>query len=241
MKSFRTITMICVITVVIISAGKGYAHRPLLTEDAGVGDLGEIIVEASYEQTREKSAKEHAGIGVVNFGLGRAEIGIEIPYVKTEANQKGFSDLLFKAKFLIAGKDEKSGLFTIKGEALSTTGDEKKGLGNENWEYAGSAVISKAFGDFTFHMQGGYNYVKGGIKDENSYFGGFAIDYGITEKFNFSAEIFGSKSKLDKPLSAGGGFFYEFNKHAVVDILVHKGITVDARDWLFTTGITLKF
>lgn len=228
-------------TLIITLAVQGYAHRPTNTEDAGVGPLGEIEIQGAYEQTRDKGVKEHAGFYTFILGLERAVVGVEGRYLKTPEGEKGLSDMLFFTKILLIGKDEKSGMFTFKGEFLTTSGNEKKGLGGRNQEYAGSAVFTKSLSKFSFDFQAGYNYVRGGIAEDNFYFGGCSIDFALTEKFSLTGEIFGIRSKGEKPLKAGGGFMYEAVGGLVIDFIIHKGINESANDWFFSTGFTLKF
>lgn len=241
MRNVKIITMFFSLVIVMVAGNYGYAHRPTNTEDAGVGPLGEIEIQGAYEQTRDKGEKQHSGFYTVILGLERAVIGVEGRYVETPEGEKGFSDMLLFTKILLVGQDEKSGMLTFKGEFLTKSGNEKRGLGGENYEYAGSGVFTKSLSRFTFDFQGGYNYVKGGTEHDHFYYGGSSIDFALTEKFSLTAEIFGTRSKSEKAYKAGGGFFYEIVPGLVIDFIMHKGITAAADDLFFTTGFTLKF
>ena len=206
-----------------------------------MGPMGEIVIEGAWNYTKEAGATTNAAGFAFVYGLGFAEIAIEGPYVWTE-DENGFGDFIFFGKVGVLGSSEKEGMFTVKAEAKSKTGDEEKGLGSGSWEFAGSGVFSKGFGPLTLHSQLGYNYVKGDT-DSNAFFYGLALDVEVHDKISLVAEFiwnYNTKHNHQRPMSLLAGIIFKL-PNVYLDAGLGKGLNDEADDWTATAGITLVF
>jgi len=219
-----------------------FAYRPLATEDAIVGPMGELTVEGALaHRFIDPENSEYGSNFAFILGLGNAELSIEVGYINTPYGGSGFCDFLFFAKVNLIGKDIRSGLFTIKAEVLSTSGDEKRGPGIDYWETAGSGVVSKMAGPLSVHGQAGYNIVYDNESRTNSMLFGLALDYCFPAGLSLVAEVTGTVCRVEKPVSLLAGLIYEFTPDVLADLSLSRGITADADNWFSSFGATVIF
>ncbi|MFC1670534.1 hypothetical protein ACFL20_09080 [Spirochaetota bacterium] len=231
LKSLLVITI--VISAVFMLADLSHAYRPLATEDAGVGASGELVIEGAYELAREGSDNTHAIAHALVIGLGKAELIFEAPYVLNGPGE-GVGGVVIAAKLLLWGKDEGTGMLTIKSEYDAP--------GNA---FGLSLVGSKTlFGPFQAHLQMGWsNNLVNGAGNVDGLFYGFALDFEAAKWLNIVAEITGEYYKEGgvkyKPTSFVGGLILKPMEMLAIDIGCGAGITDEADDVAFVVGVTL--
>ncbi len=243
---------ILIVVIIFACLKPVFAYRPLGTEDAGVGKMGEMALELAYDHTSitpltGSDFTQKAGVFAFVLGLGFGEAAVEGPcWINNGEEEKGVGDLTFSAKFLLLGKSEEEGMLTVKAEATATTGDEKKGLGEGSPVYSPSLVFTKAFDPVQIHLQGGYEYVDDGETDSNSWLYGAAVDFGISDRFSLAGEITGVYNSDSKPVTYLAGIIFSVNDTIALDAAYSAPLNSDAREgtdgwWNLTAGITLAF
>ncbi len=243
---------ILIIAVMLACLKPVFAYRPFGTEDAGVGKMGEMALELAYDHTSitpltGSDYTRKAGVFAFVFGLGFGEVAVEGPYwIDNGEGEKGVGDLTFFAKILLLGKSEDEGMLTVKAEFTVTTGDEKKGLGEEDRVYSPSLVFTRAFNPVQIHLQGGYEYVDDGENDSNSWVYGAAVDFGISDRFSLVGEINGAYNSDSSPVTYLAGIIFSINDTIALDAAYSAPLNSDAKDgtdgwWNIMAGITLAF
>lgn len=236
------------VALVFIMAGSLYAYRPFITEDAGVAGKGVAQLEVSWDYMDwENGDTENVLLLVPIYGITeRIELSAEMPYLFHE-EEDGIGDINLVGKFLMISETDRLPAFALKGVIKPPTGDEDKGLGSGDWDYSIVLVASKGFSRFTFHSMLGYTFV-GDNGDENIrdiHLYGFAVDYGLTEKFHIVSEISGNRHPdrtIDKdPLSCLIGFTYQISEKIVLDSGVRYGFNDAVPRWNYTLGVSITF
>ncbi len=244
-----SMTVLLFLFILSLSA---HAYRPLGTEDAGVGAMGEIALELSYDHTvvtpvEGDDITQKAGVFAFVYGLGFAELSVEGPYwINNGDGERGLGDLTFFAKILLVGKSEKEGMLTVKAEAASTTGDEEKGLGEEDWVYYPSLIFTKAFDPIQIHLQGGYEYVNDGESDTNSWGYGAALDIAFSDNFSIVGEVTGNYNSDANPMVYLIGILVTLNDNIALDAAYSGPLNDDAKEgadkwWNVVAGVTFIF
>ncbi len=243
---------VAVLVFSIVLSVSAYAYRPLGTEDAGVGAMGDIVLELSYDHTvvtpvEGDDVTQKAGVFAFVYGLGFAELAVEGPYwINNGDGERGLGDLTFFAKILLLGKSEKEGMLTLKAEAASTTGDEKKGLGEEDRVYYPSLIFTKAFDPIKIHLQGGYEYVNDGESGTNSWGYGAALDFALGGSFSLVGEVAGNYNSDANPMTYLLGVLITLNDNIILDAGYSGPLNDDAKDgadkwWNVIAGVTFCF
>lgn len=109
MKFFITIITV---SIIFISFDL-FAYWPLGTDDAGVGPLGVIEIKARYDMGREDDNNSHVIGHELLLGLGRGSLAFSIPYT-LNGTGKGLNGVTIFGKLLCFGKDNNTGMLTLK-------------------------------------------------------------------------------------------------------------------------------
>ena len=254
----RTIlcSLIIMFALLVSSFSPLYAYRPLVTEDAGVGCKGDLVIETGWETPlTEKAARENSFIiAPVYTPCGRLELSVEVPilYNADEDMNSGFSDIMIAGKFLVAGHMPADGsiptdlLFSVKGSMKTASGDESEDLGTGTREYACTLVLSRCFTGFAMHGMFGC-----GIPEENrpfsdvEYHYGLAVDFFASENINLVSEITGTASLSDGRIDYNSrilaGASLSICDCAILDCAVSAGISGNEDTALFSMGCSLLF
>jgi len=228
---------------VLLSATQVWAYRPFFATDAAVADPKEIEIELGYftlERDRGKNTfiTPHT---VLNYGLIQdlelvGEFGVEErPHGSVRLTDAAVS---LKAILKEGVLQEKPGVsFAVEmGPLLPSTGGEKEKVGFE-----GVGIISGELSPFMFHLNLG-----GGVdRKENKPFvtWGWITELPVAPKFRIVGEIDGENTKgKSTDASALLGFIWNPPVSKLsIDAGIRRGITREATNWLFTTGLTFGF
>ncbi|MCM8781719.1 MAG: transporter [Candidatus Omnitrophica bacterium] len=264
MRTFFNWGSVYVWIIVLILALKGevFAGRPLTTDDTETIETGhwEIefgasylkYVESSYEDGkfskkvfRETTLEVSAKYGILN----NWDAGITIPYIfadnPEEKNLDGFEDIQIQTKYRLF--EEKNILpYYALGVTLKTqSANEDKGLGTGQVEVGVNNIFSKEIGNFTTHLNLGYNFLTKRKGQDDTFCYGLAWEYALLkEKLNLVGEIFGEtnfKGDFDaNPMSGLVGLNYALTKQLAFDIGSNFGISESAPDYEVIAGFTLS-
>lgn len=206
-----------------------FAYWPLGTDDAGVGPLGVIEVKARYDMGREKDSNSHSIGHELLVGLGRVSLALSVPY-KLNGADEGLSGVTAFGKLLCFGKDNSTGMLTLK------TVYNSREYSNDSYDLLllGSKTIITPL----------LAHVNIGWKNDfdNSYLTyGMALDYKIIDMLNVVAEITGEYNTNTQPVKFLGGFIIKPIDTLAIHIAAGAGITKDADDVVVTLGTTFTF
>ena len=223
----RILKNIIIVTATVGMAMPLFAHRPFFTSDAGVGGKGENIIESAWEMSEEADGSySHKAINAFLFGLGgRSEIAIEAPY-NLNGDEKGVQEINFGGKMMIAGSDEKSGMFTVK-----------FGYSSPGKSVVVMFVGTKAVGDFIFHSQIGFQNEFGA----NGMNLGIAGMYNLGSGFFILSEVFGEFNSEVNDMNYRAGLLYEVADFVTLDFLAGDGFTSKSSGKNITAGATFTF
>jgi hypothetical protein len=244
MRTFRSIAFLLLpISWTLIYYNSAWAYRPFVSTDAAVADVKEVEVELGYFNLERAKGKNNFIIPtvVLNYGfMPRVEVvgefAVEEPiHGRTRLKDAGMS---LKAIVREGVLQEKSGpsLAIEAGPLFPSTVTAEKRFG-----FKGLGIISDRLATLTYHLNLG-----GGVEREknNAFFDwGMIVELPITSQVRLIAEVNG-ENVHPKPTdtSALFGVICESPFHnTFIDAGIRKGISREAPDWLFTTGLTFGF
>lgn len=197
-KFFVTALLVCGFAEI------AFAYRPFKTEDAGVAPLGENKIELGYEGIRSHDEWLNNMIFRINFGLGRADVLIESPYV-FHKDEKGSEGLVVAAKVSALGENEEGGLLTF--EALYD-------IPNDN--HIMSILATKLFGIVAVHTHLGYktDFAAEGVV------AGLGLDIRATERFSFIIDNFSEYFDSTHSHIIKAGMIWNVNEKIAIDAAV---------------------
>ncbi|MCI0442967.1 hypothetical protein L0152_07095 [bacterium] len=219
-----------------------WAYRPFVSTDAAVVDPKEMEIELGYFNL-ERAERESTFIIpqlILNYGVAtNLEIVGEFEIEKPPG---GDIELIAPALFLkavikegILQEKEGASIAVEAGPLLPSTVQGEREFGFE-----AIAILSERFSSFVFHINFG-----GGIeRDRNSFVvWGVIAELPINPNLRLVGEINGESIKgKSADNSALLGFIWQSPWPSVsFDAGTRRGISTEAADWLFTSGLTFRF
>jgi len=238
--------LVCLMVIAIVAPA--LAGRPLVTEDTGTLDPGQVEAELGFEYVRDREVRTFgapAGLAL-NIGLlprlegtiGTTIVVLDAPGASSQAGI-GDSDAKLKYRFV----DETPNIPAVMGAmALRLpTGDESRGLGEPGVDVQALAVASKTFGPATLTVNAGYTFVTADrtadVVNVNA-----SVDAAITDTWSVVAEIvseLATHRRADDRVVVRVGTTYEVAKSVTLDAAAAVGVTRASPDLLLTVGVTV--
>jgi hypothetical protein len=229
--------------VLIFSASPAWGYRPFVSTNAVVEDPREIEVELGYFKLERNERKTTFDIPQVELDYGivnnlEVEAEFEVAEIADEDDiQLLDPELSLKAVLKEGFLQEKKGLsIAVKTSLLlpSTIQEERK------FGFEEVGILSGKLSLLTLHLNLG-----GGINREGNLFTtwGLIWELPIIPKLRLVGEVNGEKAKEESfDNSALVGFIWQpLWPDVFFDLGIRKGISGEAADWEFTTGITFSF
>lgn len=218
---------VIITSIILFTSFNVFAYRPFITEDAGVGELKENVIEIAWEMIKEGDNTVHSLVHTFVIGFGRTEIIVEVPYA-LNGDEEGLNEVVIAAKLLALGKNEETGMLTFKTEYAA-----------QGCCYGLSVIGTKAFRSLQAHAQLGW------CNDFtcNSMLYGLAFDYGVMERLDIVSEVAGGYNHYESlaPVNVLAGFILTPMERIAIDFAAGVGLTDETDDLLLTTGLTLSF
>ena len=226
----------------ILSTSPAWGYRPFVSTDAAVEDLKEIEVQLGYFNLERTDGKTTFIIPQVELDYGilnNLEVEAELEVAKP-SDEDGIelvdSELSLKAVLKEGILQEKNGL-SIAVQAsllLPSTVEEERNFG-----FKGVGILSEKISFFTFHLNLG-----GGVDKVNPFvIWGMIGEVPIIPRFRLVGEVNGERVKGESFDNSGLlGFIWKSPwRDTFIDLGIRRGISGDAPDWGFTTGLTFSF
>lgn len=251
-RVFKKILLLVFFLIIICITSRGYAYRPLGTEDAGVAGKGVTQLELSLDYLKWGKDREYVFLAVPIYGVTEnLEISFEIPYLihhpEYGADHSGIGDINIVAKYFLIEENKINPALTIKGVIKLDNGNFDKGLGSGDIDYSLFIVASKTYKNLMIHGHLGYTFVGDRkIQDlRNIYLYGIAFDYRITNTLNIVGEINGNRhpdrNDSENPRTALLGITYGLSERIIIDTAIRRGLTSSTPDWGMTIGASITF
>lgn len=237
------------ISLIVLLAALGpapaWAGRPLDTEDTGTVEPGKAELELSGDFVRNPKDTSWFVKGVLSAGLLPGfEARIESAFLLLEPEDAkargGVGDSLFGLKYRFLDEVETRpavlGSLTLR----LPTGDETRGLGDEDIDVGLLAVVSKAFGLVTLTWNGGYTFV---TRDRDLDFWTLAgsVEYRATKAWSLVGEIVSALAarKGVDTVMLRAGTVYAMTDRIRLDGAVGFGVTRESPTVHVTIGVTI--
>lgn len=229
---------------IIFTASHAWGYRPFVSTNAAVEESNEMEVQLGYFALKRSDGKTMPVIPQVELDYGilgrfeaEGEFEIEEP---PDEDDVQLDDPEFSLKALVREGvlQEKNGpsIALEMGLLLPSTEDEESDLG-----FKGFGILSERLSSFTFHINLG-----GGLdrEDRNPFaLWGVIGEAAVSPTFRFVGEFNGEHPEGGSYDNSGLlGFIWHYTKlNSFFDLGVRKGISGEAPDWEFTTGVTFSF
>ena len=231
--------------VLALGPAEAWAGRPLDTEDTGTVEPGKAELELSGNYAKNPNENMWSVKGVLALGLlPKLEARIESALLFFEPEGQsavgGIGDSLIGVKYRLLDEAETLpavlGSFTLR----LPTGDEERGLGDEDVDVGLLAVLSKVFGPVTLTWNGGYTFV---TRDRDLDFWTLAgsLEYRVSKPWVLVGEvvsILGHERAPDAVVLRAGAV-YAITDRIKLDGAVGVGVTRQSPDVLITVGVTI--
>lgn len=261
--------IVAVLSLLLCSVATAYAGPPLITDDAGTVDVGNVEIElnSSYIHDRENvngmSVRHDIFDGEMKLTSGLYKnlgLSLALPYTFSDrinedgnltSKADGFGDMTIEVKFSFA---ERAGItFAVKPTVIAPTGRYSSGLSEGRWQFGGSLIASREFdeGAYAMHANVGYGHHEYRNDDARAcnrsdlWFGSLAGEARIAKNLTAVAE-WGLSTTQDSTIDeltsfAQVGARFELNEHLDVNAGVKFGLTKPKDGLAVRYGLILKF
>lgn len=267
---FKTVcVMSAMVGTVALGAESSFAGPPLVTDDAGIVDVGHLEVELNgsyaHDSEREAGTREQSDVfdGEVKLSTGvlkNVGVSLAMPYTFSErvhedddlaGSTEGVGDMLFELKYVFFERDGLA--LTLKPTVLIPTGRYSAGLSEGRWQFGGTLIASKEFGDgnYALHANLGYehhDYRTSDARGENrsdlwsaSVAGEAKVLNKLTAMLDFGLARASDTSTSTPAAYALAGARYELTEQIDLDCGVKVGLSKPEDDVAALYGIVLKF
>ena len=261
--------IVAVLSLLLLMVTTAYAGPPMITDDAGMVDVGKVEIElnSSYIHDKESingiSVRRDVFDGDTKLTTGLYKnlgISLTIPYTFSDRTKEdgtltdradGFGDLTAELKYAFA---ELAGItFAAKPSVTMPTGKNNASLSEGRWQFGGTLIASREFDDSTYALHSNLGYIQHDYRTDeakacnrsNVWFGSLAGEAKVFKGFTAVAEL-GLSTTQDSTTNeltsfAQVGARYEVNEHMDIDAGLKLGLTKPEDDLTVHYGIVLKF
>ena len=230
--------------MLVLTVAPAHAYRPLVTEDTGTVDVGEVEVDlgAEVEGTNRTlwSGRAVVGIGLAPEVEVQVEVGAGALDTPGERGRSGLLDSAIRVKSrLLEETPRRPALLAAIALRVPTAGG-REGFGDDGVDVGALAVASKELGPFAVMLNLGHVFVTADT-GLSAWFASAAADYRLTETFSVVAEVvssFGARDASDSVVVRGGAIA-RLSPRLAIDAAAGVGLTRGAPDVQVTAGLTL--
>lgn len=267
MTALRSTTVALFFT--LAAAGTALAGPPLITDDTGTVDVGNVEIELNGSSPYDKEIT--AGVTTKNNVLDaemkvatglykNLGISLAIPYTVSArvmeddqliGTSEGFGDMTLEIKYAFA---ELAGVsFAVKPSIIMPTGKYSAGLSEGRWQFGTTLIATKEFDDgkYALHANLGYehhDYRTGKIRESTrsdlwsgSLAGEAEVAKGLVVVADLGLATNTDNTSTELPVYILTGARYGINEHLDVNAGVKFGLTKPEDDITALYGLVLKF
>jgi hypothetical protein len=267
MTALRSTTVALFFT--LLATGTTLAGPPLVTDDTGTVDVGNVEIELNGSSPYDKEIT--AGVTAKNNTLDtemkittglhkNLGVSLAIPYTVSArvmendqlvSKADGFGDMTLEIKYAFA---ELAGVsFAIKPSIIMPTGKYSAGLSEGRWQFGTTLIATKEFedGKYVLHANLGYehhDYRTEDTRESNRsdlWSGSLAGEAEVAKGLILVVEIClatnTDKTSTELPVYILSGARYGINDHLDVNAGVKFGLTKPEHDVTALYGLVLKF
>lgn len=230
---------------VLGSACEAFAARPLSTDDAGTIDKGDFEYEFGFEMAKDEG-REYTFSNVLKHGLlDNVDVGCEAPFLyinnEEDGDEGGLSDVNLNLKYNFLKKADAVNL-TGRFDFKTDTGDDDKGLGSGDKDYALTLIASREFEKYAFHLNLGYTFVG---REDDLFNYSLAFERALGDKCHFVSEI-GVETDFimafdENPCEILAGLNCALTENFTWDAAVAFPLTDASVDYKIISGFTVGF
>ncbi len=250
----------------VVGAGNAFAGPPLVTDDAGIVDVGHLEVELNgsyaHDSEREDGVRVKSDLfdGEIKLTTGLLKnvgVSLALPYAFSArsyedggltSSTEGVGDALFELKYVFFERNDLA--LTLKPTLYLPTG--RRSMSEGHWQPGVTLIATKEFADGAYALHGNLGYehhfYRTSDKAENrsdlwsaSVAGEAELIPKLTGMLDFGVSR-NSDTSTSTPLVYGlAGFRYEVNEYLDLDLGVKVGLTRPEDDVAALYGIVLKF
>ena len=237
-----------VLTLGILAASPVWAARPLTTEDTGTLDPGKVEVEIGFDYLRDGGAHVFLlpGGPTLNVGLlpeleGSVGVAFVVLAPDDKPSRAGFGDTLVRLKYRLLDETPRSPALMVAAAARLPTGDQDRGLGEEDVDVQALVVASKTFRPVTLTINTGYTFITRDraldVVNLNA-----SAEVPVAAAWTIVGEMVGefatSRRSADRVVLRAGAV-YAVGERLRFDAAAGFGVTRASPDVLLTVGVTI--
>jgi hypothetical protein len=241
------VVLALVAATLALVAPSAFAGRPLSTSDAGTVDKGTVEVEIGTEyDSGQVVSKSIAAELAVTYGLiENVEVGActgGIVYGKDGCDDiTGLADSALGAKWRFFSNEDKGLSAAVCAEVVLPTGDVSKGLGGDEYDWAGTLIGSYVYSpEWAFHVNAGYAWV---MTEDDVCSYSAAAERVVNDSVTLVAEVVHDQSpygvKDDKSTHVLVGGTIGVTDSMTIDLGVGAGLDNRTPDVIGKAGLTL--
>lgn len=255
-KVKRPCKWLSILLIISLFPLKIAAQLPLVTDNAGTLDKGNMQIELSnglgfYNEHRcSENATELSSVftyGVftnLDFVLAYPFVNVELLEDSLITKNAGFSDLSFEFKYSFLHREHLS--LAIKPGVSIPTGKYTTGLGNG--KFSGTIFLITSYDFSPLLLNANFGYLRNDNKCGDAldiWHISADIDYEISPKTHFVANTGIEKNPdpeaTEHPVFGLAGFYYLINENCEVSFAYKDGVSSPETNHAFIYGFTLRF
>ncbi len=263
------IAAVALIGLLVAGSENAFAGSPLITDDAGTVDVGNVEVELSGSYTHDsesvngiisRTSTTDMGLKVTTGLYKNLGVSLSVPYTISQRSYEdgqltgktdGFGDMTMEVKYAFI---ELGGVsLAIKPAITMPTGKYSAGLSDGRWQFGTTLIATKEFqdGKYALHANLGYQHLDYRTEEARQsnrndlVSGSIAGEMKVLDKLTAVID-FGLSTPQDRstdivPAYSLVGARYEVTKNLDVNAGVKVGLTKSEDDVSAVYGLVLKF
>ena len=239
------------VSLVTILFSTSLSARPLSTDDVGITEKGNFVLETGFDAIRlDNHDMVYKPVLTLTYGLlERMEVAATGGYLffrpNEGENKNGFADTELKLKYRLTDETPWVPSFGVKGTLKTPTASESKELGSGKMDFNIKGIATKNLSKrLAVSLNLGYTFIGEHHVDNDLTYSLGAV-FAMSEKWALVGEVGGSNKlngrREDRPFSSLIGTYYLLSKNIIWDAGVEIGMNKAAPDYRVTTGFTFLF
>jgi hypothetical protein len=229
----KTTILSAVTGSVLFASCLAVAGPPFLTDDPEPVEYRhhEFYIATQFTKTADGTSGTLPHLEYNYGAVPNVQVHVIVPFAfsdpKEGSRESGLGDIEFGVKYRFLEETDSrpmAGVFPI---LVTSTGDEKQGLGNGSAQLFLPLWLQKKWGDWQTYGGGGY-WFNNASGAKNHWFFGWQLQKELSEHITLGGELFYNTEKVEGEGSSVGfnlGGFYHFDEHNHLLFSVGSGLS----------------